>query len=52
MSFYFQIVGAPELQDLLNEAGVIMLRLPYTSPDDSFELQDEPRQPGASSGVI
>ena len=62
MSIYFQVVGAPELQDILNDlsaatraelsAAIIRLRLPQDVPDDSFGLHDEPRQPAASSGVI
>ena len=53
MSIYFQVVGAPELQDILNDLSavadlaVIMLRLPQDVPDDSFGLQDEPLQPAA-----
>ena len=62
MAIYLGVVGALELQDLINDlpaatraelsATVIMLRLPQDVPDDSFGLQDEPRQPSASSGVI
>ena len=69
MAIYFQVIGAPELQDLLNEnaAATAVVRETWTiddsddmvnvtppppALDDSYGLQDEPRQPPASSGVI